>query len=277
LPSSANAGTFNFYVSQFNGLCESPRAFITVTVNSKPALGADKSIAVCQGESANIGALYNTTGYSMVGWTLNQVPVTDPTSITTPGLYRLIVQNLAGCADTAHVTASLRPAAIADAGPDDNAEYNFPYTLSGSGGSQYQWSPAGLLNNPFIANPVATLTQDQTFILMVQNEFGCRDTDIVHIRVLAGPAIYVPTAFTPNGDGLNDVFRPIPVGIVSLDFFRVFNRYGELVYETRELNKGWDGSFKGLKQNTGNFVWQVKGTDRTGKVIVLKGNVVLIN
>jgi gliding motility-associated-like protein len=133
-----------------------------------------------------------------------------------------------------------------------------------------------LLNNPFIANPVATLTQDQTFILMVQNEFGCRDTDIVHIRVLAGPAIYVPTAFTPNGDGLNDVFRPIPVGIVSLDFFRVFNRYGELVYETREPNKGWDGSFKGLKQNTGNFVWQVKGIDRTGKVIVLKGNVVLI-
>jgi gliding motility-associated-like protein len=276
VPSSAIPGSVNYYVSQSDGLCESPRSVITVTVNSKPVLGADRTIAICEGEAADLNTSFNTSGYSTVSWTLKQVPVLNPSSVITPGIYRLIVQNASGCVDTAFVTASLQPAALANAGPDNNAEYNFPYTLSGSGGIIYQWTPAGPLNNPFIANPVAILTQDQAFVLMVQNEFGCTDRDTVNIHVLAGPAIYVPTAFTPNGDGLNDVFRPIPVSITTLEFFRVFNRYGDLVFETRELNKGWDGAIKGLKQNTGNFVWQVKGTDRTGKVHIQKGNVILI-
>ena len=120
------------------------------------------------------------------------------------------------------------------------------------------------------------LTDDATFVLLVKDEIGCSDTDTVHLRVLKGPTFYVPSAFTPNGDGMNDTFRPTAVGIARLDFFRVFNRYGELVYETSTLGHGWDGIYKGIRQNTANFVWMIKGTDRFGREKTMKGNVVLI-
>jgi gliding motility-associated-like protein len=275
VPSSAIPGTTNYYVSEMNGPCEGPRALITVTVNSKPALGPDKPLRICFGQSANLSILYDTTGYTS-SWTLDQLAVPDPADVTIAGIYQLVVQNSSGCSDTVLVDLAIQPPVIANAGNDDNAEYNAPYHLSGSGGGLYQWSPANVLNSPFIANPVAILTHDETFVLMVTDEIGCFDLDTVKLRVLKGPTFYVPTAFTPNGDGLNDIFRPTSVGILELDYFRVFNRYGELVFETHDIGKGWDGNYKGVKQNIGNYVWTIKGTDRTKKLKTMKGNVVLI-
>src|SRR5205085_4275231 len=104
-------------------------------------------------------------------------------------------QNNSGCVDTAIVTLTLLPPVVANAGPDDNAEYNIPYQLSGNSGIDYQWMPSNVLNNPSIANPVAILTHDTTFILTVTNNLGCMDVDSVRIRVLKGPAFYMPTAF----------------------------------------------------------------------------------
>jgi gliding motility-associated-like protein len=86
----------------------------------------------------------------------------------------------------------------------------------------------------------------------------------------------MPNAFTPNQDGLNDVFRPVMAGIAKLDFFRVFNRWGELVFATSEPGKGWDGTFRGGKQDTGTFVYVIEGVDYTGKVILRKGTVTLL-
>jgi len=274
-PSSLIPVNINYYVSQVNGTCESPRAVISVNVNKKPMLGTDKSIRICFGSSADLSTLYATNGYN-VSWTHNTLPVVNSSAITNAGTYQLIVLTSYGCADTAQVDLIIQPKVIAHAGNDADAEYNIPYQLLGSGGVTYQWAPANLLNDPFIANPLATITANSSFILMVKDEIGCTAFDTVNIRVLNGPTFYVPTAFTPNGDGLNDIFRPTPVGISSLDFFRIFNRYGELVFETSELGKGWDGIYKGVRQNTGNFVWSLKGTDRKGQVKILKGNVMLI-
>ena len=275
VPSSTNAGTTNYYVSQVDGPCEGPRALIIVTVNSKPDLGPDKPLKICFGKSANISALYNTTGL-IANWSHDQQSVVDSSNVTVAGTYQLLVQNNFGCLDTALVNLGIQPPVIANAGNDGDAEYNIPYQLSGSGGGNYQWSPSGVLNNPFIANPLAVLTENTTFILMVKDDIGCFDLDTVKIRVLRGPTFYVPSAFTPNGDGLNDIFKPTPIGIGSLEFFRVYNRYGELVYETHDIGKGWDGTYKGVRQNMGNYVWSLKGTDRLGDVKVMKGNVVLI-
>ncbi|MEX0635797.1 MAG: gliding motility-associated C-terminal domain-containing protein, partial [Ferruginibacter sp.] len=85
-----------------------------------------------------------------------------------------------------------------------------------------------------------------------------------------------PNAISPNGDGLNDVFRAVPSGIVKTEYFRIFNRYGNLIFDTREFLKGWDGSFQGKKQAIGVYVWMVKGIDRDGKTVEMKGTVMLI-
>ncbi|MEI2750555.1 MAG: gliding motility-associated C-terminal domain-containing protein [Ferruginibacter sp.] len=109
------------------------------------------------------------------------------------------------------------------------------------------------------------------------NDIGCSDKDTVFVKVYDGPTYYVPSAFTPNGDGLNDVFRAVPVGISYTEWFRVFNRLGEMVFSTNRWLKGWDGTYLNKRQPNGTYVWVIKGLDRRGKVVEMKGTVILIN
>jgi gliding motility-associated-like protein len=91
------------------------------------------------------------------------------------------------------------------------------------------------------------------------------------------PDIFVPTGFTPNGDGRNDFFRPIYVGMKTVEYFQVYNRWGALLYSNDLDNgHGWDGTIKGVKQSTGTFIWMVRATDILGKVHFKKGTVQLI-
>jgi gliding motility-associated-like protein len=167
---------------------------------------------------------------------------------------------------------------VADAGPEDTSiVMNQPLQLNGSGAQFYSWSPSTGLNNPDIANPVALLSESQKYTLKVSTAAGCFSIDTIHVTVYkVKPDLFVPDAFTPNGDGLNDVFRPIPVGIKSLTFFKVYNRLGELVFSTNTQKEGWDGTFKGQPQDPGVFVWMAEGIDYLGKVIFKKGSVTLI-
>jgi gliding motility-associated-like protein len=114
------------------------------------------------------------------------------------------------------------------------------------------------------------------FIVLVTDIAGCVGSDTVFVKVYDGPAYYVPNAFSPNGDGLNDVFRPVPVGMTTTEFFRVFNRFGDIIFETNKWLRGWDGTYLGRTQPTGTYVWVVKGKDRNGKTVEAKGTVVLI-
>jgi gliding motility-associated-like protein len=148
--------------------------------------------------------------------------------------------------------------------------------LHGSGGVTYQWTPTNVLNNPFTANPIANIEGTTEFVLTAIDDIGCTDDDNVIIKTADGPQIYVPNAFTPNGDGLNDVFRPTYIGVKKVMVFAVYNRYGEKVFETHLPNKGWNGKYKGEDQRTSSFVWYVRALDKNGNVIEKKGNMVLI-
>ena len=170
----------------------------------------------------------------------------------------------------------MQPPLVAFAGNDTNAILARPHQLQGSGGAIYLWTPAGPLNNSFIAKPMATLYNDTYFHVLVTDAIGCTDDDDVFIKVYEGPNYYLPNAFSPNGDGLNDIFRPTPVGISSTDYFRVFNRYGELIYETRQWMQGWDGTLKGSPTLVGTYVWIIKGTDKNGRMVEMKGTVILV-
>lgn len=274
-PSSAVAGTVSYYVEQVNGICAGPRSQVEVIINSRPSLGADKNISLCYGERLDLTSQYSVSSLS-TSWSKNGSPVIDPEIAGESGTYRLVAINSSNCADTASVVLAIHPPVTANAGADLTVEYNVPFRLEGSGGGSYLWSPANLLSNNRVYNPQLRLTSDQEFYLQVTNTIGCSDFDTVKVKVLKGPGFYVPTAFTPNGDGLNDVFRPTAVGISKLEYFRVFNRYGELVFETSEINKGWDGLYKGVKQNIGNYVWALKGVDRNNREKAMNGYVVLI-
>ncbi len=111
------------------------------------------------------------------------------------------------------------------------------------------------------APPQRGLEQWYTLTLVVENQYKCLDTATQRIRALASCFVAVPTAFTPNGDGLNDYLYPLN-GYKTTDLeFKVFNRLGQLVFETRNWTNKWDGTFKGNPQPTGTYVWILSYTD----------------
>ncbi|MET0298895.1 MAG: PKD domain-containing protein [Flavitalea sp.] len=164
----------------------------------------------------------------------------------------------------------------ADAGKDTILATGQPYVLMGKGGEFYQWSPSTGISDPSIASPTITLQADATLTLTATTSFGCPTTDVVYIKVYKGPGIYVPNAFTPNDDGKNDRFRPVAVGMSEILYFRIFNRFGQLVYESKDTFTGWDGKTNGYKQPNTTYVWQVAGIDFSGKTHVKKGTVTLV-
>jgi gliding motility-associated-like protein len=190
------------------------------------------------------------------------------------------------------VLVNMLPPVYAFAGNDTNAVLNTPHQLTATGagvGGTYQWLyPSGItLSNDLIANPTAifvpvpepgTFHPDTNYYklsVIATNQAGCVASDTIKINVFIGPTCYVPNAFSPNGDAKNNIFRPVPVGI-NIDYFRVFNRYGETVFETRQFMNGWDGMYKGKPQPVGAYVWLLKGKDRKGRVVEMKGTVMLV-
>jgi gliding motility-associated-like protein len=149
----------------------------------------------------------------------------------------------------------------------------------GGPSGQYEWSPSPPLNfsDTRLQNPTVTLTEDQLFIVVVTDGEGCLGTDSIFVRVYDGPTYFVPTSFTPNNDGLNDFFRAVPSGISRTEWFRVYNRYGQMVFNTNRWLQGWDGTYQGKPQPAGTYVWMVKGIDKDGNVVEQKGTVILIN
>jgi gliding motility-associated-like protein len=162
------------------------------------------------------------------------------------------------------------------AGNDTIAAAGQPVQLNATGGLSYSWTPATPLNNPNIANPVAILNATQTFTVRAFTPEGCESFDDVTVNIYKGPDIYLPTAFTPNGDGRNDLFRGTPVGIKQFNYLRVFNRWGQLIFATSDYNRGWDGTWKGQAQPGGVYVITANGIDFRGNEVDKKQTVMLI-
>jgi gliding motility-associated-like protein len=169
-----------------------------------------------------------------------------------------------------------------DAGKDTSVQENIPFMLKGDwsgdvdGTPALTWSPATGLNTIYDLNPTAILQRDQTYFLTAITDAGCVAEDNVKVTVFKFPGVLVPSAFTPNHDGLNDVLRPRYNGIKRLDYFAVYNRWGELVFKTSDMSKGWDGNFNGRSQSTQTFVWIVSAEDFNGKKYQLRGTATII-
>lgn len=183
--------------------------------------------------------------------------------------------------DTFHV--KVYAPVLVNAGRDTNVVAGQPlqfqaYT-SDTGSHAFLWSPPAALSDPSIADPVGTYALTDNVIryeVKVTTALGCTGQDSITVKVFkTKPDIFVPNAFTP-GRGTNAIFRPIPVGISSLQYFRVYNRLGQLVYSTSNIGNGWDGQLNGVPQASGGYVWMAKGTDYSGNTIIRNGMMVLI-
>jgi len=148
--------------------------------------------------------------------------------------------------------------------------------LQASGGDFYVWTPTTGLSNPNIRDPLVKLGADQQYLLKVSDSNGCEATDTLHIKVFKGPDVYLPNAFSPNGDGHNDLLRLIGPGIKTLEYFRIYDRSGNLIFETKEIKSGWDGTYHGRPQPPNTYVWMISAIDFNGKKLFKKGVTILI-
>jgi gliding motility-associated-like protein len=256
------------------------------------------SAAICFGQSTPLQVIINKgTNYSWSNTgtltnsgngTVGSLPfiinaITRPSKTSD---YILTVSNT-GCPnslkDTFHVSVS--PRIVVYAGNDTSVVVNQPLQLSASSNFSeaniFNWSPATGLNFTDISNPVATLNSSMgtsiMYVVRATDPIGCFGEDNIIVRIFkTGPDLFVPTAFTPDGDGLNDLIFPVCVGIKQLNYFRMYNRWGQLVFSTNQIGKGWDGRINGIMQGTNNYVFMAEGIDYNGKTIFKKGNIVLI-
>lgn len=152
-------------------------------------------------------------------------------------------------------------------------------------GSSYIWtSKDGLntgLSDASAEQPTLKVSKEDTYTVKISTNAGCVTVDTQLVRIFNGAEIFVPKAFTPNNDGVNDRLYPIPVGVPQITYFRVFNRWGVMLYETKQAGTptngvGWDGTYKGKQQPFDTYTWVAEGIDLDGKPVRLSGNSVLL-
>lgn len=262
------------------GKCKNTSS-ITVRTVPYPVADAGPDRAICAGESTSLSA----SGGNRYSWSpaiylsnpaISNPQVVKPVNTTT---YTVSVTDNKGCpkpaTDEVLVTVRYPTAYI----PFSDTSLVLGETLQFDvpGAEFYKWTPSQWLSDDTVSNPVTAPLDSIEYRLHTVTKEGCVTDDTVRIKVFKlPPSFYVPTAFSPNNDGLNDVLRPITLGIKSMKYFRVYNRGGQLLFSTTERGKGWDGTYKGNPQDPATYVWTAEGVTYKGENIVRKGAAVLV-
>jgi len=142
-------------------------------------------------------------------------------------------------------------------------------------GASYSWIPSVGINNPFINNPVFNYSEQQQYLININTTAGCQLTDSLLIKMFSKKEIFVPDVFSPNGDNNNDKLTPLLVG-VSLRNFKIYNRWGQLVFQSNKAGDGWDGMYQGTKQPMEIYSWVAEGRDVDGNIINRNGSSLLL-
>ncbi len=217
-------------------------------------------------------------------WNLGNGVVSGQTSVATmydkPGIYTIVLAAISDkCSeDTVY---NIRRVNVQYAAPPKkqtiNTAFGYPAVLSTvNKGFAYKWTPLLDLSSDTSASPVYTGNTDRQYLVRVTSPSGCFVVDTVQLITFNKADIFVPSAFTPNKDGKNDRLKPITAGIRHLQYFRIWNRWGQLVYQSVTDLPGWDGTIQQVAAPAGTYVWEVKALDTRGFPVQKKGTVVLI-
>ncbi|MES2776568.1 MAG: PKD domain-containing protein [Bacteroidota bacterium] len=161
--------------------------------------------------------------------------------------------------------------------PEAGAVINLPVTLQARPiGTSVVWNPPVNLDNPTIFKPVFKGAADRLYTLKITSAAGCETTDTQFVKIYKQVEVFVPTAFTPNNDGKNDFLRPVLIGIKEVRSFRIFNRWGNILFDTKNDRPGWDGNYKGVQQQTQTVIWIFEGIGADGLTYSRKGMCTLI-
>ncbi len=252
--------------------------------NPPPAPKLTSNSPLCSGKTLRFDATdaitdltYEWTGPN--GFTSDlRNPLIDAVTMADSGLYTLVIRHL-NCPASASVNVIVYPPlTLTNVTASQVIPIGSSVTLSADGATFYLWSPFdGSLDNTNIKNPVATPMLTTTYMVQGMNEWGCADSAEVTITVDQIVNENMPNTFTPNGDGLNDIFKIENIKFDKLVEFSVFNRWGQMVYHnSSDATKGWDGTFNGQQCDMGVYNYSIILAEPTGKNKYFKGTVSLV-
>jgi gliding motility-associated-like protein len=194
--------------------------------------------------------------------------------------YKTIITNIAcNAIDSIFSTVNIKPKPVVSISKSNDVDCIMGLAkLTAAGGMQYSWSPASSLNYAYISNPAATPAATTTYHVVTKGNNGCTTEDSIQVKVIIGEptnGYLMASAFTPNNDGINDCFSVKTWGYTTDLDFNIYNRWGNLVFHSNNSSICWDGTYKGVLQPSGTYVYQIRAKTICGNVY-RKGTVVLI-
>jgi gliding motility-associated-like protein len=282
IPPTGSDTVMWFYTTQTRMACESALDSFKVTINPQPVVTVSPSIGVCPHDTAILTAV-DTDPIAYYHWAPRQylrdtvgasVIVRPETSVT----YTVVVTNKYGCTDTANVLVTVKAAALLSINTGDSVVL-YPgesFQLDPmTNCSAFTWFPPAGLSDPNISNPVAMPEISTKYLVDGLTSWGCKAEDSVNVYISTESLLALPNAFTP-GNGPNGTFKVIKRGVAKLRYFRIFDRWGVKVFETSDIDAGWDGTYKGAMQQFGVYVYEVGAVTSSGRTFEKHGNVTLI-
>lgn len=252
-----------------------------VIVNPLPNVNAGVDTTVCFGDTL----VLNGSGAFSYFWSpvdyLNDATLANPTAVPDVDItYVLEGTDGNGCVNFDTLSVVVNPLPDVDAGPDVlidlvKDEVALLNGLSATAVS-WLWTPLTGLTDATIPNPTGQPEETTTYILEVTDNNGCQNTDTIEIEVKNEYTIIIPDGFTPNGDGLNDVFHVVIIGLIEVQDISIYNRWGELVFQTKDRNGGWDGTYRGIPQEIATYVVVVRILGPKGEPVKATGTTTII-
>lgn len=247
---------------------------INVPANMNLSINITGNTTLCNGQSTSLTA----NGANTYTWSTGDNTSSINVSPSSSASYSVIGSN-GVCTGTAVVNVIVNNSPTISVTPlTSTIQITGQVGLLASGADSYSWTPSDGLNNPFVANPVASPTITTDYCVWGINSNGCADSACVKVIVdnRCGE-LFVPNVFSPNGDNNNDELCVYGTLCIVKDYlFVIYDRWGEKVFETTDKSACWDGTYKGKPLNNATFVYYIKGTKYDDSVIERKGNITLI-
>ncbi len=280
LPPTARDTVMWFFLTQTVEGCISAIDSIKVTVVPKPTVTLRGDTAICPLDSVVLRAIdsdpvatYSWSPGMYLDDSTGAVVVARP---ETDIHYTVVAANQYGCKDTAMVAITVYPAAVITLGDSVTLYPGETYQITpATNCTAFIWFPPGGLNDAYISNPIASPQVNTKYVVYGTTEWGCRTKDSINIYVDPESLLALPNAFAP-GTGPNNEFKILKKGIATLNYFRIWDRWGVKVFETTDIDKGWDGTYNGTPQPMGVFVYQVEAVTSIGTKFEKHGNVTLV-
>jgi len=282
-----NTATYTIVGTDANGCSDSVAITIDVSPNTLIAINITPANAtICSGTSTLLSAsvvtsqppvVYLWNPFTGISSNTNSTVTADPLLTTS---YTVTGTDANGCTNTVGVEVTVNPLQTVSVGNNVTITFGTSTTLSVTpAGGSFSWTPADGLSCNTCSGPVVSPTATVLYYVTRTDNNGCMATDSIQVTVLPlCNGVFVPDAFSPNGDGQNDVLlvKTTDVTCIQSFLFRIFDRWGNKVFETLNIQTGWDGKYHGKELDDAVFVYELTVTDLDNNTLAKKGNISLV-